>query len=982
MSILDDLIRQKGKKTDEQLAMTKAIMGFDMKPSAEDQEKYEALLNRVNPDSTKNQAFNDAGFSRTGKNRQTIAFTVFMLSAKNMSIPDLLKFHPGSEGFDEAMSDFHRFLESHPVQGEGVDVEKNVGDWTALFMKAAKKIGEYTIPQINYADPDQVKQHSYEFFRLSEIQINFSQEFERLTGGERKAFAVKKAGGAGKLNEVMSIPSYAHHFTALYLDAYDPEYIDQKLENEIKDETLNQLALARATFIYSFGKTAGGKKIIDIGKEKSVDALFGMIAMAVKPDFRFRPGEAKQFFENKGLSPEREAEFIDSMNRNRELLRQTYNGTFAYNATKTLYTSMPNNIAAISKELAYLHSYNDQPEEMMKELCSEEYKATRDKIKDIFTGILGADTRSQLWKLAKVENPINIFRIGGKTPEELWSDKAKNLSDGEKELYYQMNILREIEYGKQDVTCDIYLINDRFRLNPPKPMRIAKSEKTIYAEAAALKYVNKLHEKLKGILEELDETGKTGSGTFTDMRNSLKKCIRLTNFMGDGQGARMDQILEGLKELERSSKNYYAAHTGIRGTFCAYKDNGKKRLSVSDDLQNTLKFEVEKLKMISADHDFMIDKNMEKDDLVYLGYNLKNIWRHLKQTAEMRGIRLTDEMILVDQVASPIDRNVTNVEKKGELLQTLQAIKNSDEVSKGEYFLNMAEGPFGSKTVRLAQKVVFREYTKKIHTAGKTASDTRIEDLEQEINRPEFNKEFHDKVQKLLSDRRFMKLSQERPDTCCKEWQKLMRQDFVQKHSELAEIDPTYIRLKENYPKDFEKRWDNAEDRIRIWSKEWKKINVPAEIRLLKEELFAELPNNDLVRGIVSIEDHKKLNQELDEMKAVETDICERLGGILTKAILKDLYKRGKTDRLMELAVVPDSVNTMKKYITEGLKDSGMFRSKATATQMISDLNGLKLKAIGYITDRERQAQQAGRNAGVVRNVAPAERKPVMGRVM
>ena len=121
---------------------------------------------------------------------------------------------------------------------------------------------------------------------------------------------------------------------------------------------------------------------------------------------------------------------------------------------------------------------------------------------------------------------------------------------------------------------------------------------------------------------------------------------------------------------------------------------------------------------------------------------------------------------------------------------------------------------------------------------------------------------------------------------------------------------------------------------------------------------------------------------ELDEMKAVETDICERLGGILTKAILKDLYKRGKTDRLMELAVVPDSVNTMKKYITEGLKDSGMFRSKATATQMISDLNGLKLKAIGYITDRERQAQQAGRNAGVVRNVAPAERKPVMGRVM
>ena len=979
MSILDDLIRKKGQKTKEQLAQTKNIMGY-VELSEADRAKYNALLNKVNPDSKMNKAFGDAGFSETAKNRQTIAFTVYMLSEKNMSIQDLLKFHPGSAGFDEAMRDFHDFLESHPVKGEGVDIEKNVGDWTALFMKAATKIGEFTIPQINYADPEQVKQHSYEFFRLSEIQINFSQEFERVTCGERKAFAVKKAGGAGKLNEVIGIPTNAHHFTAMFLDAYNPDYIDQKLEKEIKEETLNKLALDRATFIYSIGKTAGGKKIVDIGKEKSVDSLFGMIAMAIKPDFRFRPGEAKQFFENKGLSPEREAEFIDSMNRNRELLRQTYNGTFAYNTTKTLYTEIPEDIAAVSKELAYLHSYSDQPEEMMKELCSEEYTATRDKIKTIFTAILGNDTRSQLWKMAKVENPINIFKIGGKTPEELWSDKAKILSDGEKELYYQMNILREIQYGKQDVTCDVYLINDRFKLAPPKPMRIAKSEKTIYAEAAALKQVNNLHEKLKGILEELDATGKTGSGTFTDMRNSLKKCIRLTNFM-EGQGARMDQILDGLKELEQNSKNYYGAHTGIRGTFCAYKDNGKKRLSISDNLQNSLQFEAEKLKMISADHDFMLDKNMEKDDLVYAGYNLKNIWRHLKQTAKMRGINLTDEMI-TENVVRPIDRNVESVEKKGEFLQTLQAIKNSDEVSKSEYFLNMAEGPFGSKSVKLAQKVVFREYVKKIRTAGNSASDARLEDLEQEINRPEFNTEFHNKVQKLLSDKRFMNLSLEKPDTCYAEWQKLMRQDASEKHRELSDIDPTYIRLKEEYPQDFEKRWDNAEDRIRNWSKEWKKTNVPAQIKFVKEELFAGLPNNDPARGIVAIDDHKKLNQELAELATVETEICERMGEILTKAILKDLYKKGKTDRLMELAIAPDSVKKMQKYITEGLEDSGQFRTKASATQMISDINGLKLKAIGYITDRERRANQAGNAAGMERKAASAERKPAMGRAM
>ena len=160
---------------------------------------------------------------------------------------------------------------------------------------------------------------------------------------------------------------------------------------------------------------------------------------------------------------------------------------------------------------------------------------------------------------------------------------------------------------------------------------------------------------------------------------------------------------------------------------------------------------------------------------------------------------------------------------------------------------------------------------------------------------------------------------------------------------------------------DFEKRWDNAEERIRVWSAEWKKMNVHAEIKFMKEELITRLPNNDLSRYVVAAMDEHKAAEMVAEKeagKAAEKAACERLSDILTKAILKDLHRKGKTDRLMGIAVAPDSVKKMKKYITEGLENSGKLRTKAAATQFLSDINGLKLTAIGYIANKERAAKQ------------------------
>ena len=95
---------------------------------------------------------------------------------------------------------------------------------------------------------------------------------------------------------------------------------------------------------------------------------------------------------------------------------------------------------------------------------------------------------------------------------------------------------------------------------------------------------------------------------------------------------------------------------------------------------------------------------------------------------------------------------------------------------------------------------------------------------------------------------------------------------------------------------------------------------------------------------------------------------------ILTTAILKDLYQNGKESKLMEIAMAPDSIRKMKKYITEGLENSGHFRTKAAATRMLSDLNRLKHTAIDHIKDGERQAKRA---AGLDQKAALEVKKPV-----
>ena len=933
MPNFDELIRT-DKKTPEQIAQLKALMGY-VEFSPEEEAQRVANINALNPDGTMTEAFEQAGFVGMAIRAQ-IGFWVFLMAKKGMSFNEMMNFRLESPGFQDVMSEFHEFVKAHPVDGKDVDVEKNVGEWTEMFMVAAEKFGDVTVPDIDYSDPKEVKKHLLELSTMRQFQINFSQEFSRMVGGPRRAFAAKKAGGVKKLNEIITIPDRVQSFIHGSIQAYYPPTIDSMLKDKVDRTNLNRLAMDRALFIYSHGKTSGGKKVRELTSGQSVEGLYGTLTEVIPPTFSFRQGEAKQLFLNNRLSPERETEFITSMKQRNEELRRAYNQLFSYSPAYDMYSTLPIEVEKVSEKLLYLYAEED-PKEMISKLCSKEQDATRKCLKTLFQPSLEDNTRAKLWELTKIDDPMSIFRIGGKTPEELWGDKVSQLTGSEKTMYYQIRILQEMQYGKQDITCDMYYIDDKFQLSAQKPLLIAKSPKTVYAEAAVFKQVNNLHEKLKGIMDELDETGETGYDTFTKMRNSLKTCLKYTNLKeAGGANCNMKQLQDALTKLEKDAVAYFNDHTGLKGLVKAYKDGGRKRLRISDDLRDILPIEREKLKRITAGHDFFIDDNIHPKVMIPNSYNLNLRWKHLKESAAMRRIPLSDKHLSYE--FEPIDQRVRRTEKRGELLQVLQAVVQSDRISPEENRLNSMKGKDGSLQVRLAKKIVTQDYRKKIRNAEKNSFSPRLDDLDKEINDQSFNARFHNKVQKLLKNKIFLDLAYNTPDTCIEVWRKLERVQAMEKHQILSKSDATYKRLKAVYPENFEKRWDNAEERVVIWKRYWKRTNIDQEVRNIRDEVMSQF--------VEHTDDHQ-------DPVMLRNTASDKLAKVLTQAILKDYARNNNRDKLMEIACSPNSVQEMETYIRDGIRNSNVLDQEASATAFLSNTVNLKKHAVRYIMEGE-----------------------------
>ena len=171
-------------------------------------------------------------------------------------------------------------------------------------MKAADKFSEYKFPDINYMNTEEVKKHSYEFMRLTEFEINYSQEFDRITG-ENRSFAEKKARSAKKLGDARNKVEAIQNITIGLSEAYFHPQFSPDQHKVSGDGWFNRFATDRIKFGLGSGQQIGGKSIGEIREETGVKGLYSILATAIKSPVTLTNEEAKNFF-IKGLTPEKE----------------------------------------------------------------------------------------------------------------------------------------------------------------------------------------------------------------------------------------------------------------------------------------------------------------------------------------------------------------------------------------------------------------------------------------------------------------------------------------------------------------------------------------------------------------------------------------------------------------------------------------------------------------------------------------------------
>ena len=761
-------------------------MGYTYMNAAE-KAKYDSVLDKMNPGKIRRAAYKKAGIHESATTREASVFCFYLMAKKNMSVKDAINFVPGVEGFDEALAEFNKFVDEHPVEDVSKeDQEKNVGEWADIYFAAAEKYNEYVFPDIDYSDPEEVRKHSYELSRVITLEIDYSQELDRMMGAGRKIYAEKKAGGADQLNKKRNLVEGSQYIMKGMLNAYMPETLN--LNGSDLDKLIKTSAQQRIQFVLEIGPKIRGKSIKQVTEEASARSLYSIITMQnTTSPIKIETKDAYNYFV-KEPTPEQTEQYKKQLAGFQDKARMSYNGTFQDATIGTFINDMTRYPLQENIGLEEVYAAEDNPAELVRIVASENSKNIRKAFHSSIEAVLEGANNQTLWDMLKIEKPINNIKIGGKTPEELWGDKVKGLkTQADKDTYYKAMIFKEAAKGDKAITIDQYLID--------KQLKIKKTTVTVVNDnigrerkLAFFKGINSTFKKLNAFKETLKETGLNGSPSYTAMLTALNKCLDATDLNGKANVS-PNKLMDHMKELEKAAKAYYKGHTGIRGAFKAHYDPGKARLGVSKDLKDGIGYEIERIKDLAVGLDVFYDTRYFAQDDVDRRMELKKQWDRFKAETKLRvdsprmGLKnLDDNSINAPEAVADHLEGLSN--QKMDMRKQLDAAMKT--ISAGENF-EMGVGSIFSNVPTLAKKYVYKEFNNMLRGAGTGPQSTSFATLEKIFEKDKFVKTFHEKVDELIFNDNFRELAVKDPKTCVTRWTKMVRKDPNILHQKGAE---------------------------------------------------------------------------------------------------------------------------------------------------------------------------------------------------
>ncbi len=723
------------------------------------------LQERLNP-TGRSEAFEKAGLKRDRKKTQANIFRFYLMAKKGLDFDQAWEMLPGHQDYEANVTEFMQFLETHPVTGENLkeqDRKDNSVAWAEIFTGAAEKMKSYKIPDIDYSDPHQVDAESVKLNRLSSAVMDFGQEYEELLkSGD--AVEIKQKLGEDYLEQQTAVFYKAQSFFELRKLAYDYADFTVNCKENSVPVYVNEMATARV-LLADKGQQIRGKTFGEVFTTKMDPASLAYASMSnlirgevasKKNEYTFATGVSylqgeNKDFENKLKS--KEEKFKKEAREDFNALQYGYINNFnrVLDAEKRKHAQQFQDVFAegmSGEEIAQFFSDSK---------ANKKREAVLSSINACFKEMLAAHQNSFYQTLGK--NPIEMFKIGGKTAEECWGKKYESVKDPKvKETLYKAEILNAAMNGKEGVTADIYTFNKHLDLKQNKPVMITGTMQQLAQQKAVIDEIRTLREKLMQEKERLAATqtdpdanftrnaDKEGSKFYQDMTAALQKCIDKSDLTKNSN--KMKDLADALTEYKKAAAVYVSERDNMSH---AWLRDGRRRLSSA---KNGVKLATDSLELLDQ---------MSKDAFLAPpvdcgnpgSFSLMNIRDRFEKDCKRSGLSNGSADIPAQESQAARDRMQAVVDKRRALRKKITAM-SQDAVTTAEKL----DYSIGKET--MMQKA--RNYYKAVYTDQiNKATEAELSRMERDFASREFNLKFHQDAENLSADPLFKKCVQERP---------------------------------------------------------------------------------------------------------------------------------------------------------------------------------------------------------------------------
>nr|MCR5623895.1 hypothetical protein [Lachnospiraceae bacterium] len=518
---------------------------------------------------------------------------------------------------------FAQFCEKNPTVTAKNEQEfrKSVQAWNEVFLNATEKVKKYKFPEINYDKPAEVRKVADELSMLVLMSQDFNQEKDRIFNnnlGLHGMQIMEDYMGSNKWDSLMSTWLEINNIMLPYNSAYNRQ-IQGSATNNVLGSVVS-LASNRALAATLYNK-CGGKDLNSVIKEKgSISHIYQKSTNTylnlydyeceLSDDYKSFPEiERKVFIKylngkdiktlKKKLKVYEEKNIKDSKKEINSVcissLGQGFQSDLNMDVLKNTLLNLNNDAQSV---IDFVQSKENMPGKNV---------TGSTLVSKTVNGFMDIRYRSMLYK-AGIEKKDALL-IDGKTIDEMWGKKYKNVTDPVlREHCYQVELLKKIAEGNSIISARNinYSPSNKFRYAgdvlvslPAEKMKDIKHNLDVYV-AGTKDMLTKLKEAQSALLTTHPnynanneraakrEIGNVGSDLFQNMETALADCINAIE-KNNVQGPTPEVVIEKLNKLKNASETYFDKRNTVYSMFFGKSEkSGTERLKQSNILRKAL----------------------------------------------------------------------------------------------------------------------------------------------------------------------------------------------------------------------------------------------------------------------------------------------------------------------------------------------------------------------------------------------------------